>query len=208
MSDEDEVMLSAPSWRVVGIDPGFVHLGLTVAEVDKTTMQVNVIHCSMTNLKHIACRDKTCLYEQRDRCGAHLSLHFVEENKNWFEGADFVVMEQQPIMSTLKDVEHVTLLLIKQRFSNGNQEFARRISPRTLHAHFGMSLEKIERRIQVVELTKRYLEGHKAFDNAVEKDHIADSCAFILLFANTTLQNVAAASKPNIFLKHSFNGMV
>jgi hypothetical protein len=193
-------------WRIVGIDPGFVHLGLTVAEVDKETFKVNVIHCSMTNLQHIGCHDKGCLYEQSDRCGAHLSLHFVEENKKWFEGADFVVMEQQPIMSTLKDVEHVILLLIKQRFSNGRKEFARRISPRTLHAHFAMSTEKIERRIEVVELTKRYLEGHKAFDEAVEKDHIADSCAFILLFVNTTIHNIVVASKPNPFKKFIFNG--
>lgn len=192
-------------FRIIGIDPGFHHLGLTVIDVDRETLDMKVIHCSMMDLRKLRCKNPNCLYEKNDGSGGHRTLHYVEENAEWFKGADYVVMEQQPIMSTLKDVEHVLLLLIKQQFSNGRRDYARQISPRTLHAHFNMSSEKVERRVEVVELTKHLLGGHRAFDNAVEKDHISDSCAFALLFVHTVLPEIIRKSKPNPFAKFSFN---
>lgn len=191
-------------FRIIGIDPGFKHLALTVINVDKETYEIDVVHCSMTDLRNIQCNDPNCLYEKHDRSGGHLSLHFVETNAEWFKGSDYVVMEQQPIMSTLKDVEHVILLLIKQRFACGRKSYARRLSPRTLHAYFKMSSEKTERRLEVVELTKEYLTGHCEFDKALEKDHIADSCAFTLLFVKTVLPDIIQQQRPNPFAKFKY----
>jgi hypothetical protein len=191
-------------FRVIGVDPGFRHLGFTVANVSKENYETTVIHCSMTDLHDIKCNNPNCIYDKHDRSGGHLTLHFVENNAKWFSGADFVVMEQQPITSSLKDVEHVLLLLIKQRFAQGRKEYARRISPRTLHAFFNMSHEKTERRKEVVCITNKYLSGHRAFEKAVEKDHIADSCAFILLFVATLLPGIVLSRTPNRFEKFKF----
>ena len=197
-------MDSEKPFRIIGIDPGFHHLGLTVVDVDRDTLDMEVVHCSLVDLRTIRCKDPHCLYYRHDGSGGHKTLHYVEENKEWFKSADYVVMEQQPIMSTMKDVEHVLLLLIKQRFSSGRRDYARQLSPRTLHAYFNMSPQKTERRIEVVELTKHLLGGHKAFDKASEQNHISDSCAFAMLFVNTILPEIIWKSKPNPFTKFNF----
>jgi hypothetical protein len=73
-----------------------------------------------------------------------------------------------------------------------------------MHAHFKMSNEKVERRIQVVEITQRYLEDFKAFKLAKFKDHLGDSLAFVLYYINVQLEDYIRNQKPNPFEKFKF----
>lgn len=175
--------------RIVSFDFGHTNLAMVCANVDETSYDVEVTFAKMTNLKHMFCNGKNCLFPKNDRRTAHLVHHFVESIDEHLKNADMVIGELQPIVGMV-DVEQCMLIYIQQRYSNGNPHFMRLLSPNSMHKYFHMSDDKAERRKEIVTITEYYLTGQRAFDIAVEKDHLGDACAYIIFFAENMLPDI------------------
>jgi hypothetical protein len=201
-------------FRIIGIDVGWSNLAMVVVDVELDShdfmadipYKFKVVHANMTDLRNLKCKNNSnCIFQANDRKGGHLVHHYIENNDEWFSSANKIVIESQPIMSTHKDVEQLLLVYIKQRYSNGRQRHVRLIAPQSMHSHFQMSCEKVVRRIQVVEITKPFLEEMKVFKLAEYKDHLGDSMAFVLFYISVHLETHILKRKPNPFNKFKFN---
>lgn len=191
-------------WRVIGIDIGFSNLALVVCDVDKDDYEITPVFSKMTDLRNTICRDKDCMFEKHDRKGAHLVHHYVQSMHEWFDTADQIVIEAQPITSTHKDIEQLLVYLIKMWYSvpkRKPKDHVKLLAPRSMHAHFHMSTEKVERRIEIVEISRKYLEEQRAFLNATQKDHLSDAMGYILFYVQTIMGDVMIKQKPNPFAK-------
>lgn len=206
--------MSQNNFRIIGIDVGWSNLAMVVTDVDldsydfnsKSRYDFKVVHANMTDLRNLMCHDTdNCMFEQHDRKGGHLVHHYVESMHEWFSTADKIVIESQPIMSTHKDVEQLLLVYIKQKYSNGKKRHVRLIAPQSMHAHFKMSKEKITRRIEIVKITRKYLEELDVFNRSEIKDHLGDSMGFVLFYIDVHLENYVLKSKPNPFDKFIFS---
>lgn len=193
------------SMKVVSFDFGHTNLAMVCAQVDETTYDVEVTYAKMTNLKHMYCSGKNCLFRRDDRRTAHLVHHFVESIDEHLRDADLVIGELQPIIGMV-DVEQCMLIYIQQRYSNGNPNFMRLLSPNSMHKFFHMSEDKVERRKEIVTITEYYLTGHRAFDVAEQKDHLGDACGFVLYFAENILPDLLRQDlSRNRFKDFAFN---
>lgn len=170
--------------KIVGIDVGYTNLALVVAHVDEEDNEIEVTYAKMTNLAHVKCVDPSCIFHKDDKSPAHKCHHFVESMDEYLRDSDVVLMERQPLQG-LTGVEQSIYIYIKQRYSAGDQAHMRLISPNAMHKHFAMSSEKVERRVEIVEIARRYLEHNKNFKMAREKDHLCDAMGFIIFYVHT-----------------------
>lgn len=191
--------------RVVGIDVGFSHLACAFADIDNETFEITPVYAHMQDLRNLTCKKpKECPFEEKDRKGAHLVHHFVELLRPWFQKVDQVIIEAQPITSTHKDIEQLLHVFLKQRFgARKGSSFVQLISPRSMHAYFKMSQSKVERRVQVVEITSKLLHTLPAFRKAVQKDHLGDAMAYIMFYAQTILPTIVLVKEVNPFAKYA-----
>lgn len=195
------------SWRVVGIDVGYSNLALVVCDIDKETYEITPVFAKMTDLRDIPCRDKECMFERHDRKAGHLVHHFVDSMDEWFSSADQVVIEAQPICSSHKDVEQLILVYVKQRYSmplKKPRDHVKLLHPQSMHSHFAMSSEKVVRRVEIVEITRVYIEELPAFKRATQQDHLGDAMGYILFYAQALMPGVMWSMKPNPFDKFKF----
>lgn len=197
------------NYKIIGIDVGWSNLALVVVDVDldsyddmSATNKYNfkVVFAKMVDLRKVQCHDRYCMFEKRDRKGAHLVHHYVEMLHGWFDASDKVIIESQPIVSTHKDVEQLLLCYIKQRYSDGRKRHAVLMAPQTLHSYYSMSCDKSVRRHEIVRIAGPYLETTQAFCCASDKDHLCDAMGFVLLFINTLLEQTTRVT--NIFSKY------
>lgn len=194
-------------WRVIGIDVGYSNLALVVCDIDKEDYDdIKVVFSKMTDLRNIACRDDDCMFGKCDRKGAHLVHHFVKSMHEWFDTADQILIESQPITSTHKDIEQLLVYLIKLWYSypkNKPKDHVKLIAPQSMHCHFNMSGVKENRRKEIVEITKYYLDNQPSFMYATQKDHLADAMGFILYYVQVLMPGVMVRRfKHNPFLKY------
>ena len=195
-------------WRVIGIDVGYSNLALVVCDVDKEDYEITTVFSKMTDLRRIHCQDDDCMFERHDRKGAHLVHHFIKSMHGWFDSADQIVIEAQPITSTHKDIEQLLVYLLKMWYSvpkNKPKNHVRLLAPRSMHAHFCMSGEKETRRIQIVEITRKYLEHQPAFIKYKQKDHLGDAMGYILFYVQVIMPDVMHSFKPNPFASFNFD---
>lgn len=190
--------------KIVSFDIGHTNLAMVVAnvEIDENTCEVLEIiptHTQMINLAHIQCNGD-CVFSRNDNCAAHKCHHFVDSIHEHLVDSDLVLAERQPLCG-LTGIEQSLYIYIKQRYSGNRKDHMRLISPNSVHAHFNMSSEKTQRRIQVVEIVFHYLKNSSVFMGAKEKDHLADAFIFVLFYCQTNLQRENVAKKVNPFDK-------
>lgn len=198
--------------RIVGIDVGHTNLAMVVAdvEVDPDTDElesIKVVHAQMSDLGMIRCGSGSdCLFPRGDRSSAHKCHHWVEHCDKWFKDSDLVVMERQPLCG-LTGIEQSIYIYVKQRYSRGVSNHVRLLSPNSMHCHFNMSSDKVERRKQIVEICQEYLLESPAFKTAKEKDHLADAFGFILFYCQTILPEELYKKRPNRFASFAYSGV-
>jgi hypothetical protein len=200
---------AADTWRVVGFDVGYSNLAMVVCDIGTDDCGVRGTPFSkMTDLRTLSCDDADCMFERHDRKGGHLMHHFIESVDAWLRTADQIVIEAQPITSSHKDIEQLLLVYIKQRYSvplNKPKDHVKLIAPQSMHAHFGMSDKKVERRKEIVEITRAYLEDQVDFRMAKQKDHLADAVGFILYYSKALMPDVMFHKRTNPFNKFRLN---
>jgi len=148
------------------------------------------------------------MFEQGDRKAGHLVHHYVELMHEWFNTADQIIIEAQPICSSHKDVEQLILVYCKQRYSipkNKPIDHVKLLHPQSMHSHFSMSSKKATRREEIVDITRNYIQEFEAYRRSIQKDHLGDAMGYILYYTHTLMPDVMHSLKPNIFKKFSFN---
>lgn len=168
--------------KIVGIDIGWANLAMVVCRVENGGDDIRVIHSENFDLRETLCEDNDCIFDREDRKGAHMVTHYIKRVRKHLVGTHKVLIEAQPIMSTHKDVEQLLFLFMKQMGLDVSL-----VSPRSMHAHFEMSDSKVARRVQVVDITKEYLQDQDSFKNAEEKDHLGDALAFVLHYVESNV---------------------
>lgn len=168
--------------RIVSFDIGHSNMAMVCATISPKRHCIRVTQARMFNLKSITCNDPNCIFTKHDRRAGHLTYHLVDQIKNQIGRADYVLSEQQPL-NGMNDIEQCLLMNIKTRFHFRSPECVRTISPRSMHSHFKMSKMNKEDRIKsVIELTESYLKKNTNYRNVVQKEHLADACAFVMYF--------------------------
>jgi len=185
------------NFRIIGIDIGWSNLAIVIVDVDKSSYVHNgcpnlfdfyVVGSIMVDLRDIPCNTPNCMFETKDRKGAHLVHHLMDKHAKWFESSDKVVIESQPIVSTHKDIEQLILYMVKLRWSGGDPTHVTLMAPQSLHSYFNMSDEKVIRRRQIIRIAGPYLDDMYHFERADAKDHLADAMGFVLLYINTVMK--------------------
>lgn len=165
--------------NVVSFDVGFENFAYVAGVIkDKKTFVCN--ECRLINLGDVVCtRADRCCYETRDASIAHKLTHVVEELSDVLNKADLVLIEKQPPEGMLH-VEQCLYMLLKQR-----QLKVTLVSPRSVHAYFGMPKGDYEGRKECsVRIAEPYLKDCKKYKNAFRKHDLSDCVLFVLYYMN------------------------
>lgn len=164
--------------RIVGVDIGYINMGVVSAELDERCELkfYDAFRYNISLVKHDLIPVQECtIPHTRETCDR--VAHFIQENQDLFEGADCILIERQPPMG-FKDIE--ALLMVKYRSK------VKLISPNRMHKHFKMRhLDYEQRKHRVVEIASPHLGHIHTFKSQERKHDIADAACMCLMHAHT-----------------------
>lgn len=165
---------------VMSIDIGIHHLGMSMSLVDKEYKLKNIIWIDLINITeyvHVNGPSKeSCeLYHTKTFCD-WMNHHF-QENRRFYEMADFILVERQPPMG---------FVVIEQLIFSKWREKTILISPNSMHKYFGIGGYDYEKR---KELTDKIARNNITNETLLEKlglyprtHDIADSICIMLFW--------------------------
>lgn len=123
---------------MLSIDIGIHHMGLVWAFCEK---DVCIVDFDCINIMLIKCNRNTCLLHHSRSLTDYINHLFVEFHE-WFENAEVILIERQPILGQVA---------VEQLIFSKYREKARLIAPRSIHTHYGWNYigteeEKYEKR--------------------------------------------------------------
>lgn len=188
---------------VTAVDVGYINLAVVSVVVDEENDTIGeVVHCSNTDLREVRCKKKNCIFDRNDKGSSHKILHFLESGAfRVFDNSDYIVIERQPLVG-LTGVEQSLLIMLKNRYRR--RKYIELISPNTLHAHYGLSTDRAERKQQVEGIVGPYLETFRNYKRATRKHDMADACIYCLFFIQVYLPNILSSKRANIFNKFRY----
>jgi hypothetical protein len=110
-----------------------------------------------------------------ERCVPDYVDHFIQEHESFFNEADRVLIERQPIMG----ITNVQDLLF-QRF----RDKVLLISPNSLHKHFKLSKDYSIRKEESENLCSEYLSNELNYTKEQRKHDISDAMMMILYYSS------------------------
>jgi len=167
--------------KLLSIDIGILHLGLSVTDIDDeyetpTIQLIDLIDITKYTHDRMLSKDTCTLYHTRNVCDR--LNHFIEDYMDIFDTVDIILIEQQPIMG-ITSVEQ----LILNRFRNKTIK----ISPQRMHRFFRIHIYDYEtRKIKTESIARKYLLTHhqKQLDTFVRAHDITDSICIMLYWVN------------------------
>ncbi len=161
---------------ILSIDVGITNLGYVFANVDE---DVTVINCGKVNIKNVTHDtvnpNECCLHH--DNCIPDYLDHFIQNHKSMFDTAELIIIERQPPVGGITNVQDLLFKLFRERVLL--------ISPRSVHSYFNMSKSYDTRKIQSERIAKGYLESFKSFTDIARKHDISDAMLMILYYKST-----------------------
>ena len=166
--------------KYVSIDIGITNMGLITATVDTKEW----IIVSIDHVERVDINDLPHLRVSRQQCTLHHTRnmvdkmgHFLQEYAPYFEEAEEVLIERQP-MQGLQAVEQLFLSLLEDR------DTIRQKHPTPMHKHFGIdSLDYEGRKEKTVEFGREYLKGMAlVYFNSLERKHDISDAICQLVF--------------------------
>jgi hypothetical protein len=118
------------------------------------------------------CSEDCALHHER--CVPDYIDHFIQEHESFFNEADKVLIERQPIMG----ITNVQDLLF-QRFRSK----VLLVSPNTLHKHFKLSKDYSVRKEESENLCSEYLSSKLNYTKEYRKHDISDAMLMILYYS-------------------------
>lgn len=168
---------------ILSVDIGVLHLGISVSIVSEKYELKDIIWVDLidiTNIQHKRVKRSKCnLYHEKTFCD--WLEHVFQENYEFFNEADVVLLERQPIMGF-----QVVEQLIFSKFRNKTIL----VSPNSMHRFFHIEIYDYDtRKIHVEKIAERYLQNmdllQQYLENYERKHDIADSiCLMIFWITN------------------------
>ena len=186
---------------VVAFDVGHTNLAVVKAKACTVGYTIdNVLHCSLNNLSKFRCTGLDCIFDKDDNTSAHKVMHFLEtKGYDITNDADYIVIERQPLCG-LTGIEQTLYAFLKLKYKT--TKYISLISPNSLHAYYGMSTIRKERKLESIHMTEQYLCEFKQYKRSRKKDDMADACLYVKFFIEKHLQiDMHKNDPPNPFDK-------
>jgi hypothetical protein len=175
------------TYCVMSIDIGILHLGISVATLDEEYNMIEIIWIDLIDITEFIHKwgvsPKECLlYHTKTLCD--WLNHTYQENIDFFEKADYILIERQPIPEGFTAVEQ----LIFSRW----RDKAFLVHPRSVHKYFNMGYYEYDQRkvisekIARAEITNPDLQKQLGYYNRAHD--ITDSILIILYWINIKQQ--------------------
>jgi len=138
---------------VLSIDIGILHLGISVTLLDKEYNKLEIIWIDLINItefthKYGPSRKECSLHHTKTFCD--WMNHVYQENMDFFEMADFILIERQPPMG---------LTAVEQLIFSRWRDKAILVHPRSMHKYFNIGEYDYEqRKIYTEKIARMHLE--------------------------------------------------
>jgi len=161
---------------IVSIDVGLLNLGLLVAEVAEDYMLDRIIAAHKIDLRqlaHTTVARKNCLLHHAN-CTADRVMHVIQEHRAYFDRAEKVLIERQPLCG-LTDVEQVFMALLRDKTVL--------VSPNAMHKHFDIGhLNYDGRKVATTRLANQHLEHDPVWKTLTRKHDVADAYCLMMFW--------------------------
>jgi hypothetical protein len=158
---------------LIGIDIGYINMGVVRVSVDDefNFTFTDSFRYNISIMKHSRVRACDCkIPHTAETCDR--VAHFIQENKDMFDSADFILIERQPPMG-FKDIEALLMTAYRHK--------VKLLSPNRLHKYFGISNQEYDvRKESVVSITEAHLGHIESFNNQVRKHDMADAACMCI----------------------------
>lgn len=167
---------------VMSIDIGILHLGISVAILDKEYNLIEIIWIDLINITEFShgryvSEEKCKLFHTKSFCD--WLDHVYQENSDFFEMADYILIERQP---------PIGLVAIEQLIFSRWRHKAILISPNSMHKHFNIGHYDYDNRKKATEkiankfLTNNDLVEQLTYYNRIHD--ITDSICLMIFWIN------------------------
>ncbi len=178
--DEDE-MEEDIEYKILSIDVGIRHLGISVSLVDEDFSLKKVILIDLIDITHYIHKNGP----SREECNLYHTKtftdwmrHVYQENIKIFKECDCILIERQPPMG---------LVGIEQLLFSDWRDKAVLINPRQMHSHFRISHYDYEgRKLETERIAREVLDEELLSQLEIydRKHDVADSIAILLYWLN------------------------
>ena len=168
------------TYKVLSIDVGIIHLGISVSLVNKDYTLKEIIYVdniNITEYKHTKCLKSECKLHHTKTFADWIN-HVIQENTEYFDDSDIIIIEKQPPFGFV-----VVEQLIFSKYRNKTTI----VSPNSVHKYFNFfDLDYDKRKEISVKIGDRFLsedliERSKSFDR---RHDISDSICIMIYFIN------------------------
>jgi hypothetical protein len=166
--------------KVLSIDVGIIHFGITYSLLNEDFTLKDIIwadNIDITKFEHNKCSSKECkLYHTKTFYD--WIEHVIQENKEYFEDSDMIIIERQPPMG---------FVVIEQLIFGKYRSKTSLISPISVHKFFNLidmdydMRKEMSVKIGDKYLSKELLDRCKIFDR---RHDVTDTICMLLYFIN------------------------
>jgi hypothetical protein len=167
-------------YKVLSIDVGVIHLGISVSILNSDYTLKEIIwvdNIDITDYKHTKCLISQCKLYHTKTFSDWID-HMIEENKEYFDESDIIIIEKQPPAG---------FVVVEQLIFSKYRHKTTIVSPNSVHKYFNFfNLDYDKRKEFSVKIADRFLsekliEKSKRFDR---RHDISDSICIMLYFIN------------------------
>lgn len=149
----------------LGIDVGLYHMGLVGCKISKDFKLLSTEFCELVDITNFKC-DKGCMLFHSKGIADYMT-HFFKNYSEYFNKADYIIIERQPPMG---------LVVIQELIMFNYRAKCILVSPNSMHAHYGIGdLDYESRKIRTIKLTEKLLYKFESYQKLIRKHDVADA---------------------------------
>jgi hypothetical protein len=176
--DTNEYIGEKKDIKVLSIDVGIIHLGISVSLLNKDYTLKEILwvdNIDITDYKHTKCLISECKLHHTKTFSDWIE-HVINENKEYFDNSDIILIEKQPPFG---------FVVVEQLIFSKYRNKTKIISPNSVHKYFNFSGLDYDKRkefsIKIADrfLSEKLIEKTKSFDR---RHDISDSICIMLYF--------------------------
>lgn len=176
-SNSDNFSEEDVKYRVMSIDIGIVHLGMSIGLLREDYSLIDIIWVDLldiSKMEHKKVKYNMCkLFHTR--CFTDWLEHTFQEHSELFDNVDYILIERQPPMG---------LVAIEQLIYSRYRNKSILISPNAMHKYFKINTYDYDgRKLKTVEIAMRYLSDVNLITQLEMYDRVHDITDSICLMA-------------------------
>lgn len=158
---------------ILGIDIGIINLGLVGCWVKEDYTLDKIDMCELVDITNFRCIEKKCSLNHAPNIAFRMK-HFFYNYREYFDKADHIIIERQPIMG-ITDVQEIILYEFDSKCTL--------VSPNAMHKYFGINdLNYEQRKERTIKISENLLNSFKDFSKNTRKHDMGDALCIIKFF--------------------------